>query len=298
MNTLKNIDKNYLINVVQNSSTLKEILVAIGLVPTYSSYKRLRHYLYLYGLNYSHLIQSKYAKVEFEEIALRKAVLDSETLRGVLTKMGISDHSANYRKLHKSLKQYNIDVSHFLNVSQYTKKMFQDGKLRKTPNENLFVSGSTISRNVVKNRIICDNIIPYVCQKCGRPPEWFGEKLVLILDHINGVNNDHRLSNLRFLCPNCESTVPTHCKGEKGLKIKKVENKRGKYFERVRTAYDASQQQYIPLILSYGIDFSKFGWASKVAEVIDQPVQKVNKWMKRFMPDVYSNQCFKRKTRA
>jgi len=32
---------------------------------------------------------------------------------------------------------------------------------------------------------------------------------VLVLDHINGVNNDNRLENLRFLCPNCNSQTAT-----------------------------------------------------------------------------------------
>ena len=33
----------------------------------------------------------------------------------------------------------------------------------------------------------------------------------LILDHINGVPDDHRLENLRILCPNCAATLQTHC---------------------------------------------------------------------------------------
>jgi uncharacterized C2H2 Zn-finger protein len=33
----------------------------------------------------------------------------------------------------------------------------------------------------------------------------------LILDHVNGVRDDHRLENLRILCPNCNATLDTHC---------------------------------------------------------------------------------------
>lgn len=38
------------------------------------------------------------------------------------------------------------------------------------------------------------------------------KKLSLILDHINGINNDNRLENLRIVCPNCNATLDTHCR--------------------------------------------------------------------------------------
>ena len=33
----------------------------------------------------------------------------------------------------------------------------------------------------------------------------------LVLDHINGVSDDHRIENLRVVCPNCAATLETHC---------------------------------------------------------------------------------------
>jgi 5-methylcytosine-specific restriction endonuclease McrA len=38
---------------------------------------------------------------------------------------------------------------------------------------------------------------------------WNGIPLVLVLDHINGKNNDNRQNNLRLLCPNCNSQQST-----------------------------------------------------------------------------------------
>ena len=65
------------------------------------------------------------------------------------------------------------------------------------------------TRACVRKTIIRDNLLPYECSECGIS-EWNGRKLALHLDHINGKNGDHRLENLRFLCPNCHSQTETY----------------------------------------------------------------------------------------
>ena len=51
----------------------------------------------------------------------------------------------------------------------------------------------------------------YECEECHLKPLWCGKKLVLQVDHINGIPYDHRRENLRFLCPNCHSQTDTFC---------------------------------------------------------------------------------------
>ena len=36
-------------------------------------------------------------------------------------------------------------------------------------------------------------------------------RIGLILDHVNGIRDDHRLENLRIVCPNCAAALDTHC---------------------------------------------------------------------------------------
>jgi hypothetical protein len=36
-----------------------------------------------------------------------------------------------------------------------------------------------------------------------------GQELVLIVDHIDGDSTNNQRDNLRLLCPNCDSQLPT-----------------------------------------------------------------------------------------
>jgi len=46
------------------------------------------------------------------------------------------------------------------------------------------------------------------CAICG-VSDWNGKPLVLRIDHINGINNDNRIENLRWICANCDSQLDT-----------------------------------------------------------------------------------------
>lgn len=62
--------------------------------------------------------------------------------------------------------------------------------------------------------------VEYKCSCCGLS-SWNDTPIVLEMDHINGDNTDHRLDNLRLLCPNCHSQTPTY-KNKNKNGVKKV----------------------------------------------------------------------------
>lgn len=55
------------------------------------------------------------------------------------------------------------------------------------------------------------------CVLCGQSADnWCGKPIVLIVDHIDGNARNWRVSNLRLVCPNCDSQLPTFKGRNKG----------------------------------------------------------------------------------
>lgn len=63
------------------------------------------------------------------------------------------------------------------------------------------------------------------CATCGIGNEWHGAPLVFVLDHIDGDPTANRRENLRLICPNCDSQLPTFKSRNRG---------RGRYLRRAR----------------------------------------------------------------
>lgn len=55
----------------------------------------------------------------------------------------------------------------------------------------------------------------YSCKICGIS-SWMNNDLILILDHIDGNSENNSLENLRLVCPNCDSQLPTFKNRNKG----------------------------------------------------------------------------------
>lgn len=113
----------------------------------------------------------------------------------VFRDLNVQKSGTSYEFAQRCIKEWNIDVAHFA-------KPFN-------PLDRL-----TIRPNQPKGRLR-DYLIKigreYKCEECGLMDMWNNKKITLQVDHVNGINYDHRPENLRFLCPNCHSQTDTFC---------------------------------------------------------------------------------------
>lgn len=133
----------------------------------------------------------------------------------VLARFGLQNKGSNFQTLIKRLKEDDIDYSKFKNNKH------RGSKVRR-PLDELLVEKSTCSRTNLKDRLIKEGLLEQKCQICKMKPLWKGKKLTLVLDHINGINDDYRLENLRLLCPNCNSQTDTFA----GKQLRRFETKK------------------------------------------------------------------------
>jgi hypothetical protein len=137
---------------------------------------------------------------------LEAYMAESHSITDLVHRLGVSYTRWTRQLVKARLDEFGLDYNSLV-CSGVSKQKIDHAK--KYSHDDLFREGSSPSRASLKKRFMKLDIAPYQCATCKLGPEWQGQKLVLILDHINGVNNDNRVENLRFLCPNCNAQTPT-----------------------------------------------------------------------------------------
>lgn len=152
-------------------------------------------------------------KVSYKEL---KNIYDkAECLGDILKDLGFQNKGGNAKTLKSRLNEEGLDYSVLV---ENGKKKNLSGLFRdKKPYDEIMVNNSTFSRGTLKKRLLKDGILKNACSICGQKEIHNEKPLIMVLDHVNGINNDHRLENLRMICPNCNSQTKTFA-GRKGKK--------------------------------------------------------------------------------
>ena len=139
----------------------------------------------------------------------RQAVAESLSVRQVLGRIGLVPAGGNYKTVHGRIKQLGLDTSHFTGAGWNVGPRYQ--MLGKPFSwDGILVENSAYSSTFhLRNRLIQHGLKEAKCEKCGLT-EWLDEAIPLELHHANGVNNDHRLTNLQLLCPNCHALTDNY----------------------------------------------------------------------------------------
>ena len=117
------------------------------------------------------------------------------------------------------IKKLGLDTNHLLDG-----RVINDDKI-------FVVESQYTDKNKIKKRLVRDFDRPYECNACKNVNftkrdgilMWNDQEIVLQLEHKNGINNDNRLENLEFLCPNCHAQTSTFTgRNSKKHKIKQA----------------------------------------------------------------------------
>lgn len=183
-------------------------------------------------------------------------IKNSSNIAEVLFKLGytIKGNSWGYSQVKQRMTDLNLDFGQFKGKNPMYKKV----QIKSIQKEKLLRENCKHQRSVLRRYIISNNLIPYKCAICGLT-KWNNKTLSLELDHINGINNDNRLENLRFLCPNCHSQTCTY--GSRNSKI-------------TETKYEISDELRNKIIEAYD-KYQNIKTVSSVLGIVRKVVTKV-----------------------
>lgn len=156
--------------------------------------------------------RSKYTKE-----LLEKVVNVSRNMTEVLKNLGLKPIGGNFRNISDHIRHNEVSTAHFETerhgwargkTKLTDERVAKCARGRSLTNEEIFVENAPpIQGNRIGRRLV-ELGWEYKCSICGLS-DWLGKTITLHLDHINGVGNDNRIENLRFLCPNCHQQTET-----------------------------------------------------------------------------------------
>lgn len=207
-----------LAEIVRTSQNIHQALLALGKAPKGANYKIFKEECKALGISIAHFKDDKQRRQELSQEEITNSVINSiSRMQALNTLLLRPDTNANVNWIDNRIKLWSLDISHW--KGQGHLKGRTNPWVKSIPLENILIKNSTYHHTcTLKKRLVDAQLLQYRCYRNGCSiTEWYGQKLSLHLEHINGDSSDNRIENLILLCPNCHSQTPTYCRAKSSL---------------------------------------------------------------------------------
>lgn len=134
---------------------------------------------------------SKFNAKHFSKEEIERAIRNGITMGGAAKALNV-----DWRTFKKEAEKYNLYQRSNGGGKKFELQDILDGKHPQYPTSKIIP------------RLVKEGYKQYKCECCGIT-KWNGKRIGLELNHIDGNNSNHKLSNLEILCPNCHSQTDT-----------------------------------------------------------------------------------------
>ena len=199
---LRSTDPHVIVKLYQTTGSLRQVFVALNMSGKSGHVRRTTKQIISDTDPTTLKVFTSRCNYSIDDI--RNAVSTSICMSDVLRKLGLASRGSNAAGIKKRMVAHNIDFSHF-NVTEAMSR-----NKHRWSDADIFVEHSPIPRSSLNSYIKRRKVLGQPkCVDCGIVDIYNNKPINLTVDHINGISDDNRISNLRWLCPNCHSQTDT-----------------------------------------------------------------------------------------